>query len=88
MKVLKFGAVWCKECLVMRPMWEDIEKEKPELSTEYYDVDENPEITKKHDIKNIPEFIFLANDGKEILRLQGAQSKKDLLKIVNENLDK
>ena len=40
MKVLKFGAIWCKECLVMRPMWGEIEKEIPDLETEYHDADE------------------------------------------------
>jgi len=25
MKVLKFGAVWCSGCLVMRPRWRSIE---------------------------------------------------------------
>jgi len=25
MKVLKFGAVWCPGCLVMRPRWAEIE---------------------------------------------------------------
>ena len=27
MKILKFGAVWCMQCLVMRPIWEEIEAE-------------------------------------------------------------
>ena len=25
MKVLKFGAVWCPGCLVMKPRWKEIE---------------------------------------------------------------
>ncbi len=41
MKVLKFGAVWCSGCLVMRPLWQDIEAENPWLKTEYDDFDED-----------------------------------------------
>ena len=37
MKVLKFGAVWCPECLVMRPLWEEIEKEIPELKNSLWE---------------------------------------------------
>lgn len=88
MKVLKFGAVWCKECLVMKPMWAEIEAEIPELKTEYYDADENSEVLKDYDIKNIPTFVFLDKDGKEFLRLDGVQNKDELAKIVKENLNK
>ena len=88
MKVLKFGAIWCKECLVMRPLWEEIEKEIPDIQTEYYDADESPESLKKYDIKDVPAFIFLDKENKEFLRLQGVQSKKKLLKTIKENIDK
>ncbi|PIR13625.1 hypothetical protein COV49_01580 [Candidatus Falkowbacteria bacterium CG11_big_fil_rev_8_21_14_0_20_39_10] len=88
MKILKFGAVWCMECLVMRPTWEEIEKELPELKTEYYDADEHPEALKKYNIKDVPVFIFLDKDDNEILRLEGAQNKEELIKLVKENLDR
>lgn len=88
MKVLKFGAVWCKECLVMKPMWQAIEAELPELKTEYYDADEHPEILEKYGIKDVPVFIFLDKNEKEFLRLQGIQNKEDLLQTVRDNLDK
>ena len=88
MKVLKFGAIWCKECLVMRPMWEDIEKEIPELVTEYYDADESPDILDKYEAEKIPVFVFLDKDNNVILKLQGIQSKDELVKLIKENLDK
>jgi len=88
MKILKVGAVWCKECLVMKPMWAEIEKEITELETEYFDFDESAEELKKYNIKNIPLFIFLDKDGEEFLRLTGIQNKEDLIKIIKENLDK
>ena len=39
MKVLKFGAVWCAGCLVMKPRWKELETENSWLETEYYDFD-------------------------------------------------
>ena len=54
MKILKFGAVWCKECLVMRPRWEEIESEIPELKSEYYDADESPDMIKRYKAEKIP----------------------------------
>lgn len=88
MKVLKFGAIWCKECIVMRPMWNDIEEEMPELVTENIDADENEDILKKYNVSDVPVFIFLDNDDKEILRLKGAQKKDVLVKLVMENINK
>lgn len=90
MKVLKIGAVWCNGCLVMRPRWQEIEKENPSLVTEYYDFDKNKEIVDEYNINsgNLPVFIFLDKNGKETLRLSGEIEKKELLKTINENLDK
>jgi len=88
MKVLKFGAIWCKECLVMKPMWAEIEAATPELQTEYYDADENSEVLEKYGVEDIPVFIFLDKEGKEIMRLKGAQNKDFLMEKVREYLDK
>lgn len=88
MKVLKFGAIWCTECLVMKPMWAAIEAEIPELETEYYDADEAKDIVNRYKVEDIPAFIFLDQNGKEFLRLKGIQNKDDLLKIVKDNLEK
>lgn len=88
MKVLKFGAVWCKECLVMKPLWAEIEQEIPELNSQYYEADDNPELLEKYNVSDIPTFIFLDKEENEILRLQGMRQKDELVKIVRENLAK
>ncbi|HOY46918.1 MAG TPA: thioredoxin family protein [Candidatus Dojkabacteria bacterium] len=84
MKVLKFGAVWCPGCLVMRPLWQEIEKEWPELLTEYYDVDENKELVKAYAIKEFPCFIFLSKDNTELHREYGEVSKDKLIKFIEQ----
>lgn len=89
MKVLKIGAVWCSGCMIMKPLWEEIEKENPWLKTEYYDYDESDEIAEKYNINDrLPVFIFLDKDENEILRLMGEKSKEEILKIIVENKDK
>jgi thiol-disulfide isomerase/thioredoxin len=90
MKVLKFGAVWCNGCLVMRPRWAEIEKENPWLKTEYFDFDQNREMADKYGIASgvLPVFIFLDREGKEILRLSGEVEKKELFEVIAKNKDK
>ena len=88
MKILKFGATWCKECAIMKPMFAEIEQEMPELKTEFYETDDNKEIMEKYNVESIPTFIFLDKDEKEILRLVGLQNKEELVETIKENLDK
>lgn len=86
MKVLKFGAVWCPGCLVMKPRWKEIEEENPWLETEYHDFDQEKEIVNKYEITStLPAFIFLDKNEKEFLRLNGEIDKKKLIEIINEN---
>lgn len=89
MKVLKFGAVWCSGCIVMKPRWQEIEKENPWLKTEYYDFDKDKDAVAQWNIdQNLPTFIFLDKNGKEFLRLHGEIDKKTLLDIINKNKER
>ncbi len=89
MKVLKFGAVWCSGCLVMKPRWKEIETENSWLQTEYHDFDIDKDIVQKYNINNtLPTFVFLDKNNNEFLRLNGEISKEELLKIINENKDR
>lgn len=89
MKVLKFGAVWCPGCLVMKPRWSEIEQENPWLKTEYHDFDTDKEAVKKYGITEIlPVFIFLDKKGEEFLRLDGEVAKSKLLEIIEKNKER
>ena len=86
MKVLKFGAVWCPGCLVMKPRWREIEAENPWLETRYFEYDGSQETVNKWKVgKNLPVFIFLDKSDNEITRLSGEPSKVALLKIIDEH---
>lgn len=84
MKIIKIGAIWCPECIIMKPRWLEIEKEIPNLNIEYIDLDENPEIKKEKNIDHVPTFIFLDNQDNEVLRLKGLVEKDDLLEKINQ----
>lgn len=89
MKVIKFGAVWCPSCLIMRPRWQDIEKENPWLQNEYYDFDQDKEMIEKYKIDTtLPTFIFLDKNNQEFLRLNGEIDKEKIIEIINQNKEK
>jgi thiol-disulfide isomerase/thioredoxin len=82
MKVIKFGAIWCSDCVLMKPRWQKLEKENPWIKTQYFDYDKNPNIVKKFKIGNkIPVFICLDKNGKELDRKTGELKKEKLLEI-------
>lgn len=89
MKVIKFGAVWCSGCLVMKPRWSEIESDNPWLKTEMHDFDEDKEAVKKYGITDVlPVSVFLDKEGNEFLRLKGEISKDKLIEVINENKER
>ena len=89
MKVIKFGAVWCSGCLVMKPRWAEIEADNSWLQTEMHDFDQDKEFVDKYNITDtLPAFIFLDKDNNEFLRLTGEIEKDKLISIINENKDR
>jgi len=89
MKVLKFGAVWCPGCIIMKPRWEKIEEELTWLETEYFDYDQDKDKVEAYNVgKDIPVFIFLDKNGNEFDRMKGEIDKKDLIKFLRKNKDK
>ncbi len=87
MKVIKIGASWCSGCKVMKPRWEEIERENPWLETEFISLDENPEAMKNYQLEAVPSFIFLDKEGKEICRLSGIVEKEKILELINKYRD-
>lgn len=90
MKVLKIGAVWCNGCVVMRPRWQEVEQNHPELETEYYEFDDSEEIIEKYNIEKgrLPTFIFLDSQGEEIDRKSGELSVEEIEDLINKYKDK
>ena len=89
MKLLKFGAVWCPGCLIMKPRWKEVEAENPWLKTEYYEFDAEKEMVEKYKInRTLPTFVFLDKKGNEFLRLNGEIEKEKLIEIINQNKER
>lgn len=87
MKIIKFTALWCADCIVMRPMWQEAAEKYPDLEIIEIDFDDNPELAEKHGVKKVPHAIFLGDDGEELKRLEGMQNKEDLIKLIEEYLE-
>jgi len=70
--MIDFSAVWCGPCRKMAPIVEALaEKYGGQVIVGKCDIDDCPEITSKHGIRNIPTILFF-KEGKVVKRTVGA----------------
>lgn len=85
MKILKFSAVWCPGCLVMRPIWKSIGEEYSNLDIIEYDYDMDFDAVEKYNVKDkLPVIIMVDENDKEIKRLVGEKTKEEILEFIRE----
>ena len=69
MKFYKFYADWCGPCRILTTMLN-----KAQIEYEPINVDNNEKLVEKYNIKTIPVFIAVKDDGTEIDRFVGVKS--------------
>ena len=78
MKFYKFYADWCGPCRILTTMLN-----KAQIEYEPINVDSNEELVNKYDIKTIPVFIAVKDDGTEIDRFVGVKSADAIRQWTN-----
>jgi len=78
--VFYFTADWCNPCKKTRPVVEELKKEG--FQFQMIDVDYEQLLAKQFQVKSIPTFILL-EDGKELDRVTGAQTREELENFIN-----
>jgi len=81
--VVDFWAEWCGPCRMVDPIIEDLSKDYTgKITFVKCDVDEEPTITSKFSIRNIPTVLFLKN-GNVIDKQVGAVQKSHFVNKIN-----
>ena len=80
--VVDFWAEWCSPCRIISPLMEELAKEyEQEIKMVKCDVDENPELCRKFNIKSIPVVLFIKN-GKVFDTKIGASPKINFVRKI------
>lgn len=76
--VVDFWAEWCGPCRMIGPFIEELSKEyENRVLVGKLNVDNNPEVSMKYNVRSIPTVLFFKN-GELVDRQVGATSKKAL----------
>ena len=81
MKLIRFEAVWCPSCLIMKQRFKKINLENIEEIVYNYDLDE--EMRNYYHIGDYLPIVILEKEGKEIFRFSGEKSISELEDIIN-----
>ena len=79
--VLYFTADWCNPCKKVKPIVEEMNRESI-IKFQLVDVDSEMELVKRFEIRSVPTFILI-EDGKEIKRATGAQTRGQLEEFIS-----
>ena len=85
-KVLDFYADWCGPCKVMKPVFEEVEKEyEGKVEFQKIDVEADVEMASKFGVMSIPTYVILKDD-QEVDRKMGAMPKEVLTAWLDSHL--
>jgi thioredoxin 1 len=79
-QIIYFSAVWCGPCKNFKPIMESVSNSIP---VQFIDVDQNPTLAAKYNIRSIPTLVFL-KDGQEVNKRPGVLSESQVKEIWNQ----
>ena len=84
--LVDFWAQWCRPCLNMLPVLEDVaEQYADRLTVAKVNIDQHPTIQARYSIRSIPHFMLFQN-GKLIEEILGQQLSKDFIAFLHEHI--
>ena len=78
-KILYFTAAWCGPCKALGPIMDSLQGQ---INFDKIDVDSNTDLSTQYGVRGVPSLVLLEN-GEEIGRLVGVQSKESILNFYN-----
>ena len=86
MKIIKINAMWCPGCLISKSIWNNIESMYPNHEYISLDYDLDEEKVEKYNVGDILPVVIIIDNNKEIKRIIGEKSEKEILDQVSDIL--
>ncbi len=80
-KLIKFGASWCGPCRHMLPFWKRQNKLNGKFEFFEVDVDEEPELSAKFQVRSVPA-TFIVKNGQIVKSFVGMQNSSTIMEVL------
>ena len=80
MKVVRINSMWCPGCLISKSIWKELENEYPKNEYIDYDYDLDEDEIEKYNVGDILPVVIIFDKDKEVKRIVGEKTKKELHK--------
>ncbi len=78
-KIIYFTASWCAPCKALSPIMDSLQGQ---INFDKIDVDTNTDLSVQYGVRGVPSLVLVEN-GNEVGRLVGAQTKETILNFYN-----
>ena len=83
--VIKFYGNFCIPCQQLKPIFDDVVKDIPDIKVVEIDVEEHPDIASDYKVRAVPT-IVITNEKDEVLAMKtGMMTKEQLIQFINES---
>lgn len=81
--LVDFFADWCGPCKMLEPVLKEVKESLGDsVSIIKIDVDKNPALASKYQVRGVPTMLLFKN-GKQVWRQSGVLQKEEIIKIIN-----
>ncbi len=81
--LIDFWATWCGPCMMVAPVVEEIANERTDIAVCKVNVDEEPELAEKFEVRFIPMLVAMKG-GKIINSTTGYHEKEEILALLED----
>lgn len=84
LKVIKMGAVWCPPCQILNKVFDKIAAATEGVEFVHVDIDEEPELAEKFEVRSVPTIIFEV-DGVKVDTIVGLVAEQTIIDKIEEH---
>lgn len=83
--VIKFSMEFCQPCKQLKPIFDDVVKDIPDIKVVEIDVEEHPDIASNYKVRGVP-CVIVTDENDNVLAMKtGMMTKEQLIQFINES---